>query len=47
MVTVRKEISLDPDVDRVVKEKTDCGELCLSKFVNTKLREKYRDTLKS
>ncbi len=45
MTKVRKEISLDHDVVRVVNEKTETGELCLSKFVNTVLRDRYKDDL--
>lgn len=46
MAKGRKEISLDPDVIKVVEEKTVAGELCLSRFVNTTLRDRYKDDLK-
>jgi len=47
MAKRRREISLDPDVVRVVEEKTEKGEICLSRFVNNTLREKYREDLKN
>lgn len=45
MTKGRKEISLDTDVIRLVNEKTETGELCLSRLVNTILRERYKDDL--
>lgn len=46
MVKRRREISLDAEVIKVVAEKTERGELCLSKVVNTMLRERYKEDLK-
>jgi len=47
MVKQRREISLDPEVIKVVEEKTEKGEICLSRFVNNTLREKYKEDLKN
>lgn len=47
MVKRRREISLDAEVIAVVDEKTERGELCLSRAVNTMLRDKYKEDLKS
>ncbi len=47
MAKRRREISLDSDVIKVVEEKTEKGEMCLSRFVNNTLREKYREDLKT
>lgn len=47
MVKRRREISLDSDVIKVVEEKTEKGEICLSRFVNSTLREKYKEDLKN
>jgi len=47
MVKRRREISLDSDVVKVVEEKTEMGEMCLSRFVNSTLREKYKEDLKN
>jgi len=47
MVKRRREISLDPDVIKVVQEKTDQGEICLSRWVNNTLREKYKEEIKN
>ncbi len=47
MAKQRREISLDSDVVKVVEEKTERGDLCLSRFVNTTLREKYKEDLKN
>ena len=47
MVKQRREISLDQEVVKVVEEKTEKGEMCLSRFVNNTLREKYKEDLKN
>lgn len=45
MAKGRKEISLDLEVIKVIDEKTKTGELCLSRFINTALRDRYKDDL--
>jgi len=39
-------ISLDPDVSQIVAEEQEKGKLVLSRFVNTALKEKYKEKLK-
>jgi len=41
----RREISLDPDVDKVIDEKTQKGEICASRYINAHFREKYKNEL--
>jgi hypothetical protein len=46
MGKVRKDISLDDEISKVITERTENGEFCLSRYVNTNLKEKFKDVLK-
>ncbi len=46
MGKIRKDISLDEEINKVINEQTENGEFCLSRYVNTNLKEKFKDVLK-
>jgi len=46
MGKIRKDISLDEEINKVITEQTENGEFCLSRYVNTNLKEKFKDVLK-
>ncbi len=46
MGKVRKDISIDEGINKVITEQTENGEFCLSRYVNTNLKEKFKDVLK-
>jgi hypothetical protein len=42
MVKVRKEISVDTEVEKAVADDTENSGFCLSRYVNAHLKERYR-----
>ncbi len=47
MGKIRRDISLDEEIIKVINEQTENGDFCLSRYVNTNLKEKFKEILKT